>query len=258
MLWRSNSQKEGIVLVTWNISDFGITKDSDELAIIAKEIRHADVVAIQEIVTNINGEEKIRDLISKLKEDKSNWNYTLSKATSSPGRSTESYAFLWKESKLKMARTRLIFELDSLIDREPYLITLATLRTRFNIISIHTRPQYTGKTKKEILALGNLPDSIVDIPTFVLGDFNLNQKDSAFTLLKQRNFFPVLSNEETMLAGDCNGSIYLGNSFDNIFYSSDIKVYDFRVIDYVQNCERFSMADSISDHLPVEVFFSLN
>ena len=257
MLWRSNSPREGIVLVTWNIRDFGITKDSIELDTIAKQIKHADVVAIQEIVTNINGEKKLRDLISKLRQDNSSWNYSLSKATSSSGSSTESYAFLWKESKLKIERTRLLFELDSLIDREPYLITFSTLKTRFNIMSIHTRPEDTGKTKKEILALGHLPDSIIDIPSFVLGDFNLNQKDSAFTLLKQKDFFPVLSNEETMLAGDCKDSTYLGSSFDNIFYSPDIKVYDFRVIDYVQHCDRFSMADSISDHLPVEVFFSL-
>lgn len=41
-----------IVLVSWNIKDFGKSRNDEEITAIAKHIRHADIFAIQEVTIN--------------------------------------------------------------------------------------------------------------------------------------------------------------------------------------------------------------
>jgi deoxyribonuclease-1-like protein len=39
-----------IVIVSWNIKDFGQSRTDEEITAIAQHVRHADVLAIQEVV----------------------------------------------------------------------------------------------------------------------------------------------------------------------------------------------------------------
>ncbi|MEX0275149.1 MAG: endonuclease, partial [Flavobacteriaceae bacterium] len=53
------SQKTEISLVSWNIRDFGKTKNSDELEKIAEIVRDTDILAIQEVVAGYGGAQAV-------------------------------------------------------------------------------------------------------------------------------------------------------------------------------------------------------
>ncbi len=44
-----------VTLITWNIQNMGKSKDASEIAFIASTIKHADIVAIQEVVAGNGG-----------------------------------------------------------------------------------------------------------------------------------------------------------------------------------------------------------
>ena len=46
---------QDITFVSWNLRDFGQSRDDSEINLIAKELRHADIVAIQEVVAKHPG-----------------------------------------------------------------------------------------------------------------------------------------------------------------------------------------------------------
>ena len=56
------SQKNEISLVSWNIKDFGKTKNSEELNRIVEIVRDADILAIQEVVAGYGGAQAVAKL----------------------------------------------------------------------------------------------------------------------------------------------------------------------------------------------------
>lgn len=254
----SYSQEDQFNLITWNIENFGASKDSIELAEIAHVINVADIVAIQEVATSEKGAKKISELADILNRSGSKWNYSTSDPTNSPDRVTESYAFLWKTSRVKSVRKgRLVKRLDSLIDREPYLMKFSVNGKEFKIFSLHTRPK-KAKAAQEINALTSDLIRIIHEPIFIVGDFNLNQRKAAFKNLKWYGFNPVIKNAKTSIKETCKKSNYLSKSYDNIFYSNRILLVNSKVIDYVKSCDRVERANDISDHLPIMATFQLN
>jgi hypothetical protein len=115
-----------IVLVSWNIKDFGKSRNDEEITAIAKHIRHADILAIQEVVAkDPGGAQAVARLADQLNRMGAKWDYSVSDPTqSTSSQKSERYAYLWKTSKLNITGggPRLLTELSGFAEREPYFI----------------------------------------------------------------------------------------------------------------------------------------
>ncbi len=94
-----------VKIMTWNLKNVGSSKTEDNISYIAQIMKQADVVAIQEVVTNPSGAQTILALQEELnRKSGAKWDYVLSDPTvSSPYRS-ERYAYLWKTKQLKLQK----------------------------------------------------------------------------------------------------------------------------------------------------------
>ncbi len=253
------AQNEEIQLISWNIKDFGRTKDTEELNEIAEIVRNADILAIQEVVAGYGGAQAVAKLSDILNRKGAKWDYVVSNPTNSPKYVTERYAIIWKTKHIKIKnRGGLISELDSLIDREPFLLDFYTQGRNFTLINFHSRP-YNKDPESEIKALSNFAiDSLNTVPLIIAGDFNLDEKISIFNRLKNSGYKPAITNQKTTLKWECDRNHYLNYPIDNVFYSKNIQKIKGDVIDFVRFCENLEKARKLSDHLPVFFKFRLN
>ncbi|SIR14840.1 endonuclease/exonuclease/phosphatase family protein [Maribacter ulvicola] len=252
------SSQEQISLISWNIRDFGKTKNSEELDSMAEIVRYADIVAIQEVVAGFGGAQAVAKLADNLNRKGAKWDYVISNPTNSTKYVTERYAFIWKTKNIKIKnRGALISELDALVDREPFFLDFYVDGQKLSIINFHSRP-HDKNPEKEILAITDyLNSDDFQHPIILAGDFNLDQKESVFMGLKAQGYNASVIDTKTTLKQNCSTNGYLNYPIDNIFYSNKISAKSSYVIDYVKACENLSSARALSDHLPVLLNFSL-
>ncbi|MEP3211152.1 MAG: endonuclease/exonuclease/phosphatase family protein [Maribacter sp.] len=251
------SQIDTVNLVSWNIRDFGKTKSSDELEKIAEIVRNTDILAIQEVVAGYGGAQAVAKLSDILNRKGSKWDYVISNPTNSSKYVTERYAFIWKTKNIKIKnRGWLLDELNTQIDREPFLLDFYLNKEKFTVINFHSRP-YDKNPEDEIKALSSFITDSLKTPLIIAGDFNVDEKESVFDLLKSKDYNSTISNQRTTLKKTCKRGKYLNYPIDNIFYSGDVKKIDGGVIDFVKLCDRLEQARKLSDHLPVFLRFGL-
>ena len=245
------SQKDEINLISWNIKDFGRTKKNEELNRIAEIVKEADIIAIQEVVAGFGGPQAVAKLSDILNRRVDKWDYVISDPTNSPKYASERYAFIWKTSLIKIKdRGWLLNEMDSVIDREPFLLNFYMGNKKFTIINYHSRP-YNKDPEGEIRELSEFVVDSFETPLIIAGDFNVDEEEAVFDLLKSTGYLPTISNQKTTLKRACKRSSYLNYPIDNIFYSKDIIKVEGGVIDFVKFCDRLEQARKLSDHLPV-------
>ena len=257
LIFSSSFAQDDISLISWNIKDFGQTKSEQELDAIAEVLRDVDIVALQEVVAGPAGAKAMASLWDILNRKGSKWDYALSDPTNSPSKSTERYAFLWKTSRVKrLGKARLVNELDSLVDREPYLINFIKDGKELYVLDFHSRPD-SEKAKSEIAAIADyLKNSEIQNATLLAGDFNLDEKEPAFDGLKNIGFTPAISFQRTTLKTSCDENIYLHRSVDNIFYSPGIHKSEAHCTNLVIYCDNLASIRSLSDHLPIFMEFN--
>jgi deoxyribonuclease-1-like protein len=252
-----HSQVDTINLVSWNIRDFGKTKNSDELEKIAEIVKDADIMAIQEVVSGYGGAQAVAKLSDILNRKGSKWDYVISNPTNSSKYATERYAFIWKTKNIKIKnRGWLLDELNTPIDREPFLLDFYLNKQKFTIINFHSRP-HDKNPEGEIEALSNFVVDSLGTPLIITGDFNVDEKEPIFNVLKKNDYQPAITNQRTTLKRTCKRDDYLNYPIDNIFYSSDIIKVSGGIIDFVRFCDRLEKARKLSDHLPVFLKFKL-
>lgn len=251
-------QNQEIRLASWNIKDFGRTKSSEELNEIAEIVRDVDILAIQEVVAGYGGAQAVAKLADILNRKGAKWDYVISDPTNSPKYVTERYAIVWKTKYIKIKnRGWLVSALDSLIDREPFLLDLYTQEKKFSVLNFHSRP-YNKDPESEIKALSKFAlDSLSSDPLIIAGDFNVDEKMPVFNTLKKSGYQTAISNKKTTLKWTCEEKEYLNYPIDNILYSKGIHKIEGRVIDFVKFCEQLEKARKLSDHLPVFLSFRL-
>ncbi|TLP79760.1 endonuclease/exonuclease/phosphatase family protein [Maribacter sp. ACAM166] len=254
----SVSSQEPISLISWNIRDFGKTKNSDELDRIADIVRDADIVAIQEVVAGYGGAQAVAKLADNLNRKGSKWDYVISDPTNSTNYVTERYAFIWKTKNIKIKnRGLLIADLDSLVDREPFFIDFYIKGRKLTVLNFHSRP-HDKNPEREILAITDfLKINASQHPIILAGDFNVNEQELVFDGLKTLGYNASISNDRTTLKQGCDGNNYLNYAIDNIFYSKNITKVESSTIDFVRVCENLDDARTLSDHLPVVLRFSI-
>ena len=255
--FKGYSQDDRISLVSWNIKDFGQTKSSEELDEIAEILRDVDIIAIQEVVAGYGGAQAVAKLTDILNRKGSKWDYVISNPTNSSKYVTERYAFIWKTKHIKIKnRGSLVQELDTFIDREPFLLDFYMGKKKFTILNFHSRP-FDKDPESEIKALTKYVTNTSNSPILIAGDFNVDQSKAVFSDLKKSGFKAAVSNKKTTLKRTCGQSEYLNHAIDNIFYSQTITKLADKVIDFVRVCENLDKARKLSDHLPVYLRFSI-
>lgn len=251
------SQKSEVSLISWNIQDFGKTKDSGELDDMAEILRDADIIAIQEVVTGFGGAQAVAKLAAILNRKGSKWDYAVSDPTHSTKYVTERYAFIWKTKHIRIKnRGWLLDELDAEVDREPFLLDFYLDKRKFTIINFHSRP-YNKDPESEIKAINEFVLGSLNTPLIIAGDFNVDEKEQVFDGLKTAGYLPAITNQKTTLKRSCKRGDYLNYPIDNIFYSDDVKKMEGGIIDFVRFCDNLEKARKLSDHVPVFLKFRL-
>lgn len=251
------SQQNNFNLISWNIQDFGKTKSSKELDEIAEIIREADIVAIQEVVSGYGGAQAVAKLADILNRKGAQWDYVISNPTNSSKYVTERYAFVWKTKHIKIKnRGKLIKELDTLVDREPFLIDFYIQDKKLTLINFHSRP-YNKNPEAEIKALTQYIIKMSTTPLILAGDFNVNEDKPVFDTFKTKGFTATVTNQKTTLKKACDDFEYRNHAIDNVFYSDSIINIKSGVVDFVRTCDNLEKARKLSDHLPVFLKFQL-
>ncbi|MGB5819836.1 MAG: endonuclease/exonuclease/phosphatase family protein [Saonia sp.] len=251
------SQVDKISLISWNIRDFGKSKNSEELNQIADIVKNTDILAIQEVVAGYGGAQAVAKLADILNRKGNKWDYVISDPTNSPKYVTERYAFIWKTKHIKIKnRGWLLDELNTQVDREPFLLNFYLNKQKITIINFHSRP-YNQDPESEIEALSRFAIDSLSTPLIIAGDFNVDEKEPIFDILKDNGYEATITNQKTTLKKTCKRGDYLNYPIDNIFYSRDIKKVEGSIIDFVRFCENLEKARKLSDHLPIFFRFSL-
>jgi len=251
------AQKDVISMISWNIRDFGKTKNAEELDQIAELVRDVDILAIQEVVAGFGGAQAVAKLTDNLNRKGSQWDYVISNPTKGPKYTTERYAFVWKTHRFKIKnRGRLISELESMVDREPFLLEFYLEGKKFSMVNYHSRP-YNRDPESEIQALSKHVIEFLDTPLIIAGDFNVDEKMPIFNTLKKAGFTATITDQKTTLKRKCDGMEYLNYPIDNIFHSKDIQKIEGKAIDFVRFCDQLEQARKLSDHLPVYLKFRI-
>ena len=248
----ASAANESVNLVTWNLLNFGKSKDDEEMTFIADLLRDFDVVALQEINTGPDGAQAIARLDAELDRRGSQWDYVVSDPTT--GQGSERYAYLWKPSRVRLAgQAWLEAALADDIDREPYLARFETRRGGQQILvaSLHAVPR-AKRPADEVALLDELhrlygPDHLL-----ILGDFNLSQKHYAWDELKEAGFQPVIVDQKTSIRMRRKDGEHLSQEYDNIFYEpAALQALSSGVVDFTSEFRTLRQAREISDHLPV-------
>ncbi len=256
------SRAEGTVegphvrLVSWNLYNWGRTKDDEEIEIAAETLRDVDLVAVQEVVTSPPGAQAIAKLDAALDRTGFEWDYRLSDRTTGDG--SERYSFLWKPSRVRLVgQAWLEPSLAEPIDREPYLARFEHRKTgqRLLVASLHAVPS-SKNPAREVALLDRLHREYEADHVVLLGDFNLDEDDAAFDDLRGLDYRAVLDDQPTSLGRtrDPGPNGHLASEYDNIFVErGPLRPAHGGVLDFTGRFSSLKEARSLSDHLPVFV-----
>lgn len=258
----SASPAEGTVegphmrIVSWNLYNWGRTKDDQEIEVAAETLRDFDLVAVQEVVTSPPGAQAIGKLDAALDRTGFEWDYRISDRTTGDG--SERYAVLWKPSRVRLVgQARLASSLAGPIDREPYLARFEHRKTeqRLLVTSLHAVPS-SKNPAREVALLDRLHKRYEADHVVLLGDFNLDEDDAAFNDLRRLGYRAVLHDQPTSLGRtrDPGPNGHLASEYDNIFVETGpLRAAQGGVLDFTDRFSSLKEARSLSDHLPVFV-----
>ena len=249
-----------VSVCSWNLEDFGGTKNNAEIDFIANTLKNYDVILIQEVVAkDSGGEEAVIRLNNALNKKGSQWSYVISDVTSGSAYKSERYAFIWKTQKLLITgKAWLEKKYKTQIDREPYFATFKFNGKLFTLVNFHSITK-VRQPETEIRYLRFLPAEYPGMNLIFCGDFNCPESNTVFKPLKLMGYKPALIGQKTSLKEKESHRSFLSSEFDNIFYNaSKITFLKSGVIYFYRSFSSFKEARSISDHIPIYFRFKVN
>ena len=186
---------ENLIICTWNIQNFSEKKSWRSLKYISDIIERFDIVAIQEIKSDLRGINKLQKLLP------GKYRILVSDVTGN----TERFAFIFDERTVE--NTGLVAEIGLDLDtmthegfqlhRMPYCASFRAGRFDFTIVSVHIFESNTNFREREIDVLSEEinklsereSSKVVDRDFFVVGDFNIKKEgDKFFKALVKHGF----------------------------------------------------------------------
>lgn len=243
----NNHINDNLKVMSWNIQNLGKRKLQNDtiLEYIAKTINSYDIIAIQEVSTDIYGAKAIAKIDAILDRMGSNWDYTISDPTEGDGK--ERYAYLFKPNRVKLKKAFLEKAFETTIQREPYLAIFEFKGQLYTFLNVHLVPS-NKSPEKEVDALCLLNQ--YSGKNIILGDFNLSEKHTAFDCL-EKSYKPCLQKEKTSLKMEVKEGEYLNKEYDNVFISTEVSLISKGVIHFYKDFPNLELARKISDHCPI-------
>jgi deoxyribonuclease-1-like protein len=245
-------------VLSWNIRDFGKSKDDREIRQIASVVQAYDLILLQEVVAGEGGSEAVRRLAGELEKKKDEWGFFISRPTRSPVYKSERYALLWKKGKLKLIDDpELMKGFENTLTREPLLAGFEMGEASFVVMNFHAC-SLADRPEEEVMQLGAYLASLPESPWLIGGDFNLAATHPAFTAWTEAGLQAVLKKEKTTLKqnGAKMEEDVTHRQADNLFFQK--KLFQIRkqgVINVVEIVGTLEAARRLSDHLPVYAVF---
>ena len=192
-----------LLLATWNIRNFGDNRRQESLHYVAEIISRFDLVAIQEVMNNKAGLEKVVELLGP------NWDYIVTDSTEGTAGGGERMAFVYDKGKVRFNKMagKIVLPDSKLIDigkgekwqfaRTPFTVAFQAGWFRFVLTTVHV---YYGKSKAEDERRVQEIDSIAaflkarakkeDENYVLLGDFNIfKHSDATMKALEKHGFY---------------------------------------------------------------------
>ncbi len=261
---------ENVLIATWNIQHFSNRKSQRALQYIADICERFDIVALQEVKTDLRGLARLQALLPG--------NYKI--LVSDPTGNYERFAFLY--DKRTVISTGLVCEVGFKVPaathqgyqlhRMPYCASFRAGRFDFVIATAHI---YFGKTAKErqqreeeIRQLAEFIDrrarternKVYDRDFFVVGDFNIEEAgDRFFNALVAKGFVmpDKMRTLKTNFARDATYDKIVWVNRPSFSFSGKLKVVPFGQVLF-QDKNPKGGKSQISDHLPVWAEFKIN
>lgn len=261
---------ENMLIATWNIQQFSNNKSPRALQYIADICERFDIIALQEVKTDLRGLSKLQKLLPG--------NYKI--LVSDPTGNNERFAFLY--DKRTVINTGLVCEIGFKVPakthqgyqlhRMPYCASFRAGRFDFVIASAHI---YYGKTARERLQreeeIRMLVDfiyrrsktegnKVFDRDFFVVGDFNIEEAgDEFFNALVSKGFQmpPNMNTLKTNFLRDATFDKIVWVDRPSSSFSGNVNVVPFGDVLF-QDLDSGGAKEEISDHLPLWAEFKIN
>ena len=257
---------ENLLLATWNIQQFSEKKSWRALKYMADIIERFDLVAIQEIKSDLRGLAKLQSILP------GRYRLLVSDVTGN----TERFAFIYDTRTIES--TGLAADVGLNIDtvthegfqihRMPYCASFRAGRFDFTCVSVHIFESKTDFREREIDVLAahlkklseKQQSKVVDRDFFVVGDFNIKKEgDRFFDALVDHGFqMPERMNSLTT-------NFKRTGTYDKIAwvdrpdfrFSGQMNVVPYYKVVY-QDKDPIGGKKEISDHLPLWAEFHIN
>jgi len=261
---------ENILIATWNIQHFSNNKSRRAIQYIADICERFDIIALQEVKTDLRGLSKLQELLPG--------SYRI--LVSDPTGNYERFAFLY--DKRTVISTGLVCEIGFNVParthqgyqlhRMPYCASFRTGRFDFVVANAHV---YYGRNarerlqrEEEIRMLANFIDrraktarnKVFDRDFFVVGDFNIEEAgDEFFNALASRGFQmpPNMNTLRTNFLRDATYDKIAWVDRPSFSFSGNANVVPFGDVLF-QDYDPKGGKKEISDHLPLWAEFRIN
>jgi len=191
---------ETLLIATWNIRKFGNKRRLESLYYIAEIINRFDLIAIQEVISDMKGLEKLMYLLGP------SWDYIVTDSTEGSAGGGERLAFVYDKCKIQFKKMagEIVLSEKKLIDaklqfaRTPYCVSFQAGWFKFMMTTVHifygtTSAVDKKKREKEIVTLTELLSKRAKnekMSYVLLGDFNIpNTEDVTMQALEKYGFF---------------------------------------------------------------------
>ena len=261
---------ENILIATWNIQQFSNKKSQRAIQYIADICERFDIIAIQEVKTDLRGLSRLQKLLPG--------NYKI--LVSDPTGNYERFAFIY--DKRTVISTGLVCEIGFTVPakthqgyqlhRMPYCASFRAGRFDFIIANVHIYYGSTNKErlqrKEEIKMLVDFIDKrartaknkVFDRDFFVVGDFNIEEAgDQFFDALVSKGFQmpPTMNTLKTNFNRDATFDKIAWVNRPSFSFTEKLNVVPFGKAVF-QDLSPKGGKKQISDHLPLWADFGIN
>lgn len=194
----AKTAEETLLLATWNIREFGDNRRTESLYYIAEIISRFNLVAIQEVSSNLKGLEDLMKILGN------GWDYIVTDSVEGSAGGGERTAFIYDTNKIFFRNLageivlppNLLIQGDSQFARTPYCVAFQAGWFKFHLTTVHIYFGKSGKIDpKRVEEIATIAKFLTkrgkkeNTSYILLGDFNIPKcGDVAMRALEDNGF----------------------------------------------------------------------